>query len=330
MPKRSRLFRVTTRDGWKIALHNYFHRPASAARDTILLCHGLSVNRYNLDGPGDLSLAKYLHSHGWDVWLVELRGAGCSSKPRPWNKLRYDWNLDDYIFHDVPAAIRFVREKTGRDQIHWLGHSLGGMLAYAFLCTHGNEWAKSVVTIGSPSMRAVRNPVLDKMAPLKPLMNLLRRTPHASQEPLLAPAVAHSAPWTARLVLNPENMRKSDITKMLRVAIEDIPTSLIQQLWDWYDESSMVKHYGFLSYSESLSRITAPLYVIAGSDDRLTPAEDCRTVYDLASSEDKKIDVFGRETGCRHDYGHIDLVIGRYARQEVWPHILNWLDTRAG
>jgi pimeloyl-ACP methyl ester carboxylesterase len=328
MQATSELHHVSTRDGWKIALHNYRQRSPATARDTILLCHGLSVNRYNMDAPGDLSLAKYLHEHGWDVWLLELRGAGQSSKPRPWNRLRYNWNLDDYIFHDVPAAIRFVQQASGREKIHWMGHSLGGMLAYAFMCTHGNEWAKSVVTIGSPSMRAVRNSFLDQFSALKRLMTVVPRTPHAVLAPLAAPLVALSAPWTARLVLNPENMRRSDISRLVKVAIENIPTTLIKQLWDWYEDASMVKHYGFLSYTDNLEKITAPLYVIAGADDRLTPAHDCRIVYDLASSEDKKFDEFGRASGCRHDYGHIDLVLGRHAREEVWPHILAWLNAR--
>ena len=323
------IHRVDTRDGWKIALHHYGHQPRSKAKDTIILCHGLSVNRYNVDAPGDLSFAKYLHSHGWDVWVLELRGAGRSSKPKPWNRLRYNWNLDDYILHDVPAAIRFVQERSGRDQVHWMGHSLGGMLAYAFMCTQGSDWAKSIVTVGSPPMRAVRNPFLDQLSPLKRVISLFSRTPHASLAPFAAPLVALSAPWTARLVLNPDNMRRQDISRLVRLTAENIPTTLIKQLWDWYDDAAMPNHYGFLSYTEHLDRITAPLYVVAGTDDRLTPPQDCRIVYEEASSEDKKYDCFGIETGCRHDYGHIDLVLGRYAREEVWPHILTWLNTRA-
>ena len=320
---------VDTRDGWKIALHNYAQHAPNTARDTILLCHGLSVNRHNVDGPGELSFAKYLHQHGWDVWILELRGAGCSSKPKPWNNLRYNWNLDDYILHDVPAAIRFVRERTGRSQIHWMGHSLGGMLAYAFLCTQGNDWARSIVTVGSPSMRAVRNPFLDKLSPLRRLIGLVPRTPHAALAQLAAPLVALSAPWTARLIMNTENMRTRDISKLVRLTAENVPTTLLKQLWDWYEGASMPNHYGFMSYTEHLERITAPLYVVAGSDDRLTPAEDCRIVFDEASSEDKRFDCFGKASGCRHEYGHIDLVLGRYARDEVWPHILAWLNQRA-
>ena len=326
MQARSRLYRVPTRDGWKIALHNYPHRPYHAAVDTVILCHGLGANRYNMDAPGELSLARYLHRHGWDVWVLELRGAGHASKPRLWNRLSYDWNLDDYVYHDVPAAIRFVREKTRRQQVHWVGHSMGGMLAYAFLCTHGNQWAKSIVTIASPSMKSVRNPLLDRLLPLQGLLRVINRVPQSLVARMAAPVVTRIAPKIAELVVNPDNMDPKQMRLLARRVIEDIPTGLLRQFISWYEESAMVKHYGFITYSEGLQQIQAPLYAIAGQADRLTPPEDVRAVVKRVGSTHTRFDAFGRASGCRHDYGHVDLVLGKYASSEVWPHILDWLE----
>jgi pimeloyl-ACP methyl ester carboxylesterase len=325
----SRLYRIRTRDGWKIALHNYSQDPPDRAVDTVVLCHGLGSNRYNLDGPGNLSLARFLHAHGWDVWLLELRGAGRSSKPRPWNKLHYNWNVDDYIFHDVPAALRFIRDHAGRAKVHWVGHSMGGMLAYAFLITHGNQWARSVVTLASPSMKSVRSPLLDKIVPLRGLLKIFRRIPEGSAARILSPILARLAPRLGRLVINPDNMDRASISKLLRLAVDDIPTSLILQLASWYEESAMGKHYGFISYSEGLKQISAPLYVIAGAADQLTPPRDMAAAYQAVGSQDKQYDVFGRSTGCLHDYGHVDLVLGKYAHREIFPRILDWLNAHA-
>ena len=45
-------------------------------------------------------------------------------------------------------------------------------------------------------------------------------------------------------------------------------------------------------------------------------------------AEDKKPQLFGKASGCRFDYGHIDLVLGRWAAdEEIFPHIHNWLDS---
>ncbi len=328
-PDRPRLHRVTTRDGWKIALHHYAQRPPGDAIDTVILCHGLSSNRFDLDAPGERSIARFLHEHGWDVWVLELRGAGRSSRPRPWNRHRFDWNFDDYLYHDVPAAIRYVRRVTGRDRVHWVGHSMGGMLGYAFLATQGNDWAASMVTIGSPSMRAVHQPLLDAIVPMRGLLKYIGRIPQGRLGSALSPLLARTLRWTGHLIVNPDNLAPSEASRLMRCALEDIPASLVKQLADWYAGSNMVNHYGFVSYSESLRQITAPLYVIAGTADQLTPAGDLRGVYESVGSTDKRYSAFGRDSGCRHDYGHIDLVLGDHAREEVWPHVLGWLNEHA-
>jgi hypothetical protein len=39
---------------------------------------------------------------------------------------------------------------------------------------------------------------------------------------------------------------------------------------------------------------------------------------------------FGRRNGHSVDYGHVDLILGRTAPEEVFPPIAAWLSTRAG
>ena len=87
-----------TQDGWKIALHRYPNDEAvRAGRRPVLLCHGLGANRFNLDAPGRLSLARWIWAQGYESWVIELRGSGYSSRPRITNELKYDWTFDDYV-----------------------------------------------------------------------------------------------------------------------------------------------------------------------------------------------------------------------------------------
>ena len=82
---------ATTDDGWTLALYRY--PPIGHWRENqppVFLCHGLGANRFNLDAPGKLSLAKWLSEKGFDAWVVELRGAGKSSRPTRKNELEYD------------------------------------------------------------------------------------------------------------------------------------------------------------------------------------------------------------------------------------------------
>src|SRR5512140_3464556 len=91
---RPRLYHARTHDGWRLAL--YRHAPGRRSHRTpVLLCHGMASNRWDMDGPGRISLARYLVRRGYDVWVVELRGAGRSTRPSLWNGKRYDWTFED-------------------------------------------------------------------------------------------------------------------------------------------------------------------------------------------------------------------------------------------
>ena len=48
------------------------------------------------------------------------------------------------------------------------------------------------------------------------------------------------------------------------------------------------------------------------------------------SSPQKQFRLFGRINGDRANYGHDDIIIGRHARQEVFPEILKWLNNHKG
>ena len=70
---------ASTRDGWRITLHHRPPRPG-AHGSPVILCHGMGSNRFNMDGPGRASLARHLNAAGYDVWGLELRGAGRSRR----------------------------------------------------------------------------------------------------------------------------------------------------------------------------------------------------------------------------------------------------------
>src|SRR5262249_22017119 len=189
-------YSARTRDGWRLAL--YRHRPARRAHATpVLLCHGMSSNRWDMDGPGEVSLARYLAARGYDAWVVELRGAGRSTRPTWWNGKRYDWTFEDYVQHDAPAALRVVLNETGARQVHWVGHSMGGMIAYALLMSPVHRNIASAVTLGSPTMSDVGHPLLDFGVPYRGLLRLL---PQRVPTGVLARIGAPLAPLLARLL----------------------------------------------------------------------------------------------------------------------------------
>lgn len=329
-PKRTlrakRHFALTV-DGWKIALHHY--RPPGGPRvghPPILLCHGLGANRYNLDAPGGLSLARWLCKRGFDCWVIELRGAGESSRPRLLNRLRYNWTFDDHVQKDIPAVFDTIERLTGSREVHWIGHSMGGMVAYAYLMTQDPTRIRSLMAIASPAFAHLSHPFFDRILGFRHVIKLLPRLPYSTPGKLLAPIIPLFKYTTGRLVANPKNMRNSDFQKLAFLVPQDLPTSLLAQVADWYATGEFKGAKGVVRYDQLFDRVKVPTLLVSGAADRLTPTKDIQHVFDRIGSADKKLLQFGRESGCRYDYGHIDLVLGQYAPREVFPHLLAWLE----
>ena len=324
------LHRAQTSDGWRIAIHRY--APARRAHATpVVLCHGMGSNRFNLDGPGRTSLARYLVARGYDVWLVELRGAGSSRRRLQLPPVPYAWSFEDYAQHDAPAALSLVRRVSGRPRVLWVGHSLGGMVAYALLMTPAGDSVAGAVTIASPGMMDVGHETLDVWVGLR---RFLRYAPARIPTGALARLGAPFAGPIAALLGEPlrdwgwhdDNLDLEVVRFMMARGVEDLPRSLLMEFARWYEAKRMSDRYDLFAFSDHLERIATPMFVIAGSRDGLTPAADIRRVYERIGSKDKDMFVAGKEAGLEHEYSHVDLVLGRHAPDEVFPRIGAWLD----
>lgn len=327
-------YSARTRDGWRLALYRY--QPGRSAHATpVVLCHGMSSNRWDMDGPGRLSLARYLRRQGYDVWVIELRGAGRSTRPTWFNGKQYTWSFEDYVQHDAPAALRVVLRETGARQVHWVGHSMGGMIAYALLMSPIQAKIASAVTLGSPTMSAVGHPVLDFGLPYRGLLRYVpTRLPLGLAARLGAPFARSLARVLERSIadlgFHPGNADPELLRVLMLTAIDDLPASLLREFARWYDTRAMSDRYQMFDFTEHLERVTTPLLIIAGSHDALTPVRDLEAVHRRVASPDKVFRVVGRAHGDAHNYSHADLILGRHAPDDVYPIVGAWLDRHRG
>jgi pimeloyl-ACP methyl ester carboxylesterase len=323
LARKPTLYRARTRDGYRIALWHY--KGNGTRRTPALLVHGLGSNRYDLDFPDPrYSLAWAVNDAGFDTWVVELRGAGASNARL--RKALQGYTIDDYVMHDIPAALRCIQDESGHESVHWIGHSLGGMLAYPAIAT-SEPRIKSAVTIGAPAMQRPGHaqfefalPVADAFLRLSPYYWGYKRMLQVGSFGIRLTARAAS-----RFFFTFENCDLADLARVSRAAIDDVPSGVQRQMIEWYRAKRMTTHYGTVDPIEALTRSKTPLLVVAGARDRLTPLADVRIAYDKSGSPHKELLILGREHGCQHDYGHVDMIFGRHAREEVFGHVVEFV-----
>ncbi len=314
---------AVTGDGWHLAMHRYRPRAEGPGQGALILCHGLIANRANLDLDERRSLARHLSRQGFDVWLLELRGAGLSRDSRGGRGLSRI-TFDDYIMQDLPAAIDTVCRETGEDEVQWVGHSMGGMVIYAYLSTHQDPRVRSVTTIASPLDFQL---VARQTRPLLRLKPLLRLGPVGfgwmlrAMLPLLR--MIHSD--KVHIGVLRENLTDRDLSEILVNVIEGLAApGVLAQFGDWVEEGGFRSRDGRYAYG-TLAHLRCPLLVIAAERDLLTPPASVSPAIDRAPAAKKVYRLFGRASGDDRDFGHGDIVLSDAARERVYPVITDWL-----
>jgi pimeloyl-ACP methyl ester carboxylesterase len=320
-----------TDDGCRLAVHRY--RPATGAKlSPVILCHGLAANRFIFDLPGAPSLARFLKNEGWDVWVPELRGAGMSARPGLLKTdVPYSWNFSDHLQYDLPGIVRYVLQRTGASHVHWVGHSMGGMLIQAALASNQSLSICSAVTIGSPvDFGKIGDSSFSKLLKLKWLLNYYPCVPL----PFLARLLAPFAPGLANRAIglfHGANIRPEAARALLTVASEPLGSRELWLEFGGYMETGVFGPGDGTSYDGKLPFSKVPLLVLSGSNDRIAPRgaveAACKKTED---SGERGHLMLGKARGCKEDYGHVDLMIGKHAESEVFPHIACWLEEHDG
>ena len=229
---------AVTKDGVKLVAKRYSNPGAIP----IILLHGFASNYNTWDVPGK-SLGKYLAERGYDVWLFNLRGHGEWEYQSGPSKGPGNWDFDTFAVYDIPAIVQKVISATGKKPF-WIGHSMGGMLIYAYLegvtdqtTKYGftvtsseklslkrNYLLRGVITVGSPA--GLSYPVKLKGKGLKALvknnysdynllLEMLADSPWKKFKPIFLYPVTHNETISDFLDLNPAILSNSTFTVVL-------------------------------------------------------------------------------------------------------------------
>jgi len=278
----------------------------------------------------------------FDTWVVELRGRGknptFSSKQ---HQDKYIWCFDDYVQKDIPTILSYIQSKYQKKQkMLWVGKSMGGMIIYAYGQNLGSHnYLKGVVTLGSPAMFEYKNPLLEFISRLAPrnvslpinISQILQRIPDINDAFKKIGATSDNIDehiFDTYLLHGMDNMVSSKVFSHFSVFFRHNTFCSYPRypwLYDFIGYSYFKKLFNHYDYKDNLHLFTFPLLAIAGSADKEAPPEDVFQTVKRVGSTDKNYQLFSKENGHSADYGHLDLNLGKQAKQEVYPVIAEWL-----
>lgn len=327
----SEVLQVTTQDGWQVALHHYPAQGPNQRSTPVILCHGISSNKYNWDLNDRHSFPAYIAAKGFDTYVVELRGSGQSTRPGFFDEKSYDYSFDDYVIYDLPAVIDFVSSRSETGQVHWLGHSMGSMVMYAYLQRVGQDKIRSVTAVGSPPKLFDGNESLGFGVELFPMVDwLYDELPSGLLTKTMAPLAYPSLFAPRHVMWNDDNMEPEVARQTGAHAVDNLSSNVVRQLAGAKKLGFLASADGRINYSEGMSQIEVPIFFVVGSLDQMAPPVVMIDAFKRVRSKDKQIEILSRANGYTHDYGHVDLVLGKSAPAEVYPLLERWLVKNEG
>jgi pimeloyl-ACP methyl ester carboxylesterase len=222
------------------------------------------------------------------------------------------------------VAIRQVRQLSGATEIDFVGHSLGGVILYMYLA-EGGEGIRSAATLGSPARfrRFGRGASIlrDLVAPLSQMLDTY---PVDDLAHAIMPLHGEFRGPIESLLYNPENVRTSTWKKMIAVGEGTISGNVLRQALRWTEEDVFDSQDRKVDYAAGMKRIRTPILVVAGKLDRLAEPWSAKAAYERLAGP-KEFFLAGVENGVAADYGHMDLILGDRAPQEIWALVENFL-----
>ncbi|MFO0596254.1 MAG: alpha/beta fold hydrolase [Myxococcaceae bacterium] len=323
LPPQAESHRAKTDDGWDISLTRY-HPIGPAKGPPIVLCHGISANERNMDLDDEVSMARWFAAHGREAWTMSLRGTGASDWPDASAGRKGPIVFDDYWRHDLPAVIKYVQLVSNAKEIDYAGHSMGGMVLYAYL-SQGGQGIHRAATLGSPTALNFGSSVESLAKAVGPMIPEGWLVPSHLGAAMAAPfqGAIDDGPFQ-RMFYTPGT---TDLEAWKRLmAYGTAPTSggTAAQLLELMTTGRFLSADKHTDLKADMAKITTPVMVIAGRLDRIAAAAAVKDGY-RALGGPKRWLLITRANGAHGEYGHMDLVIGKYAGDDVWKPLLDFL-----
>lgn len=303
----------------KARLYRYRRDTPPTQRTPVFLVLPLINRAYILDLRPGASFVQFLLSRGFDVFMLDWGIPGEEDR---------GMDLDALVTRYLPRAVHKARQAAGVEQLTVLGYCIGGALAVCYAALYP-ESVKNLVLFTTPVDFSDAGRFGDwtakKVFPIDRLTEVYPTVP--GQLPDFGSKMLNPLPATVGTYMRLwDKLADPDFDvagwqAMYRWVNEGVPfpgAAYRQWIKDFYQDNKLAR--GKLEMdgrAVNVKRITCPVLNVAASADTIAPRPTTGAILDLVGSRDKE------ELLLKG--GHVGIVVGRAASNELWPKVADWL-----
>lgn len=280
------------------------------------------INRYYLlDLMQGRSLVEYLVGRGIDVYMLDWGVPGLEDRST---------TFDQYVTGYLRRAVQRVRNLSGQERIMLLGYSIGGTLTAIFSALYG-RYVHGLVQLAAPINFHDSGIISQWTRKERFNVDLVVDTVGTMPAELLRASFRMFTP-TLQIAQQVALANQSGDTQ----TVQDL---LALQTWisdgvpfpgeayrtyikDCYQENYLIQGKLVVGGQRvDLARIACSLLTITAAKDWICPPESAAVLNDLVASVDKCV--------LELPGGHVGIVAGQRASEQVWPKLADWLIARA-
>ncbi len=298
----------------------------------ILLVYALILRPYILDLTPGHSFIEYLVGEGFDVYMLEWGVPGDEDK---------HLSFENYVLDYLPEAVQQVLSNSGAEELTLFGYCQGGTMAAMYAALFPEAPLRNLILLATPVDFAPDDPGLFGLwtlwsrqeyfdpdlvvqtfgnLPADMVSRFIESASDMSRS-VIDSISAHATPWN-RIARESFTAPFLAVSKWVDDGIPFPGEAFRQWIRDFYQRNKLVKGELELRGNRvDLSNIECPVLNIAGKKDFICPLSQAEPTTDLVGSQDREFLVL--------DAGHVGLMCGPTAENELWPQTRDWLEPRS-
>ena len=269
------------------------------------------------------SFVEYLLDEGFDVYLIDWGVPGDEDA---------DMGLDSYVCDELRWGIRETLRSAGEEELSLVGWCIGGTLVAMHAAIEPETPARNLVLLTTPvdtTQSLYANWVGRDSFDVDQVAEVLPSIPgqgidwaNKMMKPVTNYWTTYRQLWERVL----EGKSRREAYQAMARWVADNPPFPARAYREWitwmYKENRLVRgRIRLRGRPVDLGRIEQNLLVVTAGADHIAPRPGTLPLLDMVASEDV--------THLDRKGGHIGLMAGSKARDEIWPEIAGWLAERS-